>query len=187
MIEEIKRLRRKGLTFKNIAAELDTTVGKVQYQWRKYNKTPKETLEDQPRPMVKEHQLEMLRILQEANWNRKGLVPASSLSKWFTGGEQLFPFWLLVDIRRAPLYIKKHLKQNAKTVRLYDVTYLPHRERKAHFVQESLLESGKEALSWRVFQPSRSYMLELGVKLPNHEFFPLVRSNVVRIKEIEEQ
>ncbi|MBB6444925.1 DUF4912 domain-containing protein [Bacillus benzoevorans] len=187
MIEEIKKLRRKGLTFKKIAEELDTTVGKVQYQWRKYNHTQKEKPSEEPQPIVKIHQPELLRILQEANWNRKRLVPASFLSKWFTGGEQLFPYWTLVDVRRTPLYITKQLKQNAKVVRLYDVTYLPHGERSAHIVQESVLERGKEALAWRLFQPSRSYMLELGVKLSNKKFFPLVRSNVVRIKGIEEQ
>lgn len=186
MIEEIKKLRRKGLTFKKIAEELDTTVGKVQYQWRKYNNLKKENQEKDTNSLVQKHRPEMLRILLKANWNRKRLIPASSLTQWFSGGEQLFPYWILIDARRTPLYIKKQLKENAKAVRLYDVTYLPQGEQKAHFVQEALLERGKEALSWKAFQPSRSYMLELGVKLSNNEFFPLIRSNVVHIKGIEE-
>lgn len=38
MIEEIVKLRRKGLSFRKIAVELNSTVGKVQYQWKKYMK-----------------------------------------------------------------------------------------------------------------------------------------------------
>lgn len=35
MIDEIIKLRRRGLSFRKIASKLDTTVGKVQYQWTK--------------------------------------------------------------------------------------------------------------------------------------------------------
>lgn len=36
MIEEIIRLRTDGLSFRKIATELNTTVGKVQYRWHKW-------------------------------------------------------------------------------------------------------------------------------------------------------
>lgn len=181
MIEEIIKLRGKGLTFRKIAEELDTTIGKVQYQWRKYN-SQKEKPHEEVQLSVNIQKPEMLTILEKANWSRKNLVSVSFLSKWFTGGEQLFPYWYLIDSRRETLYLSKDYNQYPKAVRLFDVTYLPAADRSAHFVQESVLERGKEALAGRLFQPSRSYMLELGIKPSKNEFFPLVRSNVVRIK-----
>ncbi|MHC8522556.1 helix-turn-helix domain-containing protein [Rossellomorea sp. H39__3] len=39
MLEEIIKLREQGVSFRKIAKELDMTVGKVQYQWVKYQKT----------------------------------------------------------------------------------------------------------------------------------------------------
>lgn len=182
MIEEIIKLRGKGLTFRKIAEELDTTIGKVQYQWRKYSSQKKKPDEEEVQLSVNIQKHELLTILQKANWNQKKIIPVSFLSKWFTGGEQLFPYWLLIDSRREPLYITKDLDQYPKAVRLYDVTYFPATGRSAHFIQESVLERGKEALAGRLFQPSRSYMLELGIKPSKSEFFPLVRSNFVRIK-----
>ena len=36
MIEEIIKLREDGLSFRKIASQLNTTVGRVQYRWNKY-------------------------------------------------------------------------------------------------------------------------------------------------------
>ncbi|MDF2791708.1 MAG: hypothetical protein K0S80_4810, partial [Neobacillus sp.] len=36
MIEEIIKLREGGLSFRKIASQLNTTVGRVQYRWNKY-------------------------------------------------------------------------------------------------------------------------------------------------------
>ena len=36
MIKEIIKLREDGLSFRKIASQLNTTVGRVQYRWNKY-------------------------------------------------------------------------------------------------------------------------------------------------------
>src|SRR4051812_21229009 len=36
MIDEIIKLREDGLSFRKIASELNTTVGRVQYRWNKW-------------------------------------------------------------------------------------------------------------------------------------------------------
>lgn len=46
MITEIIKLKEQGVSFRRIAKELNTTVGKVQYQWVKYQKA----LENSPVP-----------------------------------------------------------------------------------------------------------------------------------------
>ena len=46
MIEEIIKLRGDGLSFRKIASQLNTTVGRVQYRWNKYVNTQGNQIED---------------------------------------------------------------------------------------------------------------------------------------------
>jgi len=131
LIEEITKLRGKGLTFRKIAEELDTTIGKIQYQWRKYNSQKDKPEEENVQLSVNLQKPEMLTILQKANWSRKRLIPVSFLSKWFTGGEYLFPYWNLIDSRRESFYTTADLTQYPKAVRMFDVTSLPAANRSA--------------------------------------------------------
>lgn len=39
MLEQIIKMKEQGLTTKQIAAQLDTTEGKIKYAWTKYRKS----------------------------------------------------------------------------------------------------------------------------------------------------
>lgn len=183
MIEEILTLRRKGLSFRKIAEELNTTIGKVQYQWRKYKKEQEQADTENNKQNTDIEKPELLPILEQAIWGRKKYVHVSCLSRWITGGEHLFPYWSLIDVRRKPVYLLQDYKQYPRAIRLLDVTYYPVAINNIRIVKEAVLESGQEALARRLFQPNCSYMLELGIKLSKNNFTPLFRSNVVHIKE----
>ena len=46
MLEEIIKLREDGLSFRKIASQLNTTVGRVQYRWSKYVNAQDKQIED---------------------------------------------------------------------------------------------------------------------------------------------
>src|SRR4051812_26315522 len=102
MIEEIKKLRRKGLSFRKIATELDTTIGKVQYQWTKYKKNEEQEVEDKDMTIVriKEENKSTIkkRSVRTRFWNKRKLIPTEHLTAWLISKNKLFIFWKLLEV-----------------------------------------------------------------------------------------
>jgi len=178
MIDEIKKLRRKGLSFRKIAEELDSTVGKVQYQWKKHKSSEgievstEETASSSNRMRVGTH-----------FWKKRILVPTEHLTAWLIDKNKLFVYWKLLDVKKdlVSSYFDKPFASYEQVLRIYDVTHILFNGSNAHQVQEVKLHKKQGISLLNELQPGRCYMTELGVKLSDREFFPLLRSNAVHI------
>jgi uncharacterized protein len=178
MIDEIKKLRRKGLSFRKIAEELDSTVGKVQYQWKKY----KDNEEIEVSTGEKASNSNETRIRTHF-WKKRILIPTEHLTAWLIDKNKLFVYWRLLDVKKdlVSSYFDKPFASYQKVLRIYDVTDILFNGSNAHQVKETKLYEKQGISLLNELQPNHCYITELGVKLSDHEFFPLLRSNAVHI------
>ncbi|MCQ6273694.1 DUF4912 domain-containing protein [Bacillus sp. V3B] len=178
MIDEIKKLRRKGLSFRKIAEELDSTVGKVQYQWKKHKESEKVAIATEE---TASHSNKMK--ICTRFWKKRILVPTEHLTAWIIDKNKLFVYWRLLDVKKdlVSSYFDKPFTSYQQVLRVYDVTNILFDGSNAHQVQEVELSEKQGISLLNELQPNRCYMTELGVELSDHKFFPLLRSNVVHI------
>src|SRR4051812_33518750 len=179
MIDEIKKLRRRGLSFRKIAEELDSTVGKVQYQWKKHRGSEE---------IVKEEKASCSNQakIRTHFWKKRILIPTEHLTAWLMDKNKLFVYWRLLDVKKdlVSSYFGKPFASYQRLLRIYDVTHILYDRSNAHQVEEIKLHTKQWISLLNELQPNRCYMIELGVKLSDHEFFPLLRSNVVHIPRL---
>ena len=186
MIEEIKKLRRKGLSFRKIADELDVTIGKVQYQWKKHKKNEESEAvhrsegDEQPKQQYD-------RILRTRFWTKQKLVSFEHLTAWLIAKNKLFIFWELLEVKKELVsdYFNRPFNSYPKVLKIYDVTHILFNGSNAHHVQEIILKDGQGESLLKELQPNRCYITELGIKRSENEFFPLLRSNAVHIPRTE--
>ncbi|WP_071395756.1 DUF4912 domain-containing protein [Bacillus tuaregi] len=180
MIEEIKKLRSMGLSFRKIADELHTTVGKVQYQWKKYQKR-EETLsaaKRKPIRIVRKGTIQA-RYLNKGRLNTK---EKEHLTAWILSENKLFIFWRLSEIKKDLVlaYFDQSVSSFQKVLRLYDVTETPFISNETPIL-EVKLEEGQAVSFLKQPQDNRCYLVEIGILVSGHRFFPLLRSNQVHI------
>jgi uncharacterized protein len=181
MIEDIKKLRRRGLSFRKIANELDSTVGKVQYQWSKYKKN--EENEDIIHNKQAKNPSNCKLSDRTHFWYKRKLPSNEHLTAWLVSKNKLFVFWRLLEEKKDLIsnYYDKPFNSYQKVIRIYDVTHILFNGNNAHQIREFILEEGQEKWIQNDLQPNRCYITELGIKLSESDFFPLLRSNAVHV------
>ncbi|RYI31450.1 DUF4912 domain-containing protein [Bacillus infantis] len=173
MQSEIIRLREKGLSFRNIAKELGTTRGKVQYQWMKHLKETEE----------KEDEKEQKQSVTEA-----GRLPPDCLMKeegiaaWQVQDGCIYSFWRTAAMKKslAASYFEVHVSELEDAIRLYDITSIIFNGSNAHSIQEHILAEGQNSSIFKNLAPDRSYCIEAGARIRGR-FIPFMRSNSVQI------
>ncbi|WP_394232957.1 DUF4912 domain-containing protein [Niallia oryzisoli] len=181
MIEEIMKLRSSGLSFRKIADELDTTVGKVQYQWKKYKKSEETKVEGKR----KQSKLFMKNIIQNRYLNRKklGKAEAEHLTAWILSGNKLFVFWHVLNVKKdlVSSYFDKPFNSFQKVLRIYDGTQILCHVSTVHPIQELKLQDGQAVSLLTKLKSDCIYIVEMGIVVSDDKFFPLLRSNSVHI------
>lgn len=177
-------LRRNGLSFRKIAKELDSTVGKVQYQWTKYMKTQKKKIENK-----KEDELEVKDKKPSIPEKIKQLRNSIPVIEWdeivalLISPTKVFVYWRLSFNKQhlVTFFYNRTFNNMKKVLRIYDITSIIFNGQNAHQVQEILLP--EESNNWilKGMKPNRCYCIEFGVKASEHEFLPLLRSNSIHI------
>jgi uncharacterized protein len=175
MIEEIKKLRREGLSFRKIAAELDSTVGKVQYQWTKYMKQ-EELKKTHPPRTNPETIVSRLTLKHYAG-------TTDHLTAWLISNHKVFVFWKLSEDKKDLItqYYGKHFSDYEMMIRFYDVTHVLFNGSNANGIQEVKIGHEQEQLVYDLIQSNRCYVVELGVKITHHQFLPLLRSSSLHV------
>jgi uncharacterized protein len=177
MIEEIIKLREDGLSFRKIASQLNTTIGRVQYRWNKYIKSL-ENNREVPSVEKKEHKDEN-NIDQSTN----DCTPIKGeLQVKLVTPRKVIVFW---EASRIPnkvlgLFYNKTFEEMVHIVRLYDVTDIIFTGNNAHHYYDITVPYNKGFWFIKGLTANRSYVAELGVKLNDKEFFPVLRSNSVQ-------
>ncbi|WP_158598213.1 DUF4912 domain-containing protein [Falsibacillus albus] len=190
MIEEILELRSKGLSFRKIAVQLNTTVGKVQYSWVKYQKSRKEKEEKEEMAIPA---MPKKKTVRKGKWKariHKIRAPRCDLHLTFSKYNRLFCYWTIdSSIIRSMLNYHQTSTDDARAVlRIFNVSGIPHfNGSNAHSYQDIMVKT--ESTDWYLneLQEGRSYCIEYGFLLPNDHFLPLVRSNTITIPCIDNQ
>lgn len=185
MITEIIKLKKQGVSFRKIAKELNTTVGKVQYQWVKYQKA----LEGKNEPVpveVMEKETPKKRV-GRASFGRK--IPrrmakkpsTTELSIMFSTSSRIYCYWNISQewIR----HVKDHFKMNPDpqpfVLRLYDITSISFNGHNHHHYSDTYVPFTESDWFVNGLKENRSYCMEIGLRLPSGDFVAFTRSNVL--------
>ncbi|WP_100372439.1 DUF4912 domain-containing protein [Bacillus sp. FJAT-45037] len=168
MIEDIVKLREKGFSFRKIAKELGTTVGKVQYRFQKHQEerqTKKEII-----LMPKEMRREL-----PASYERDELMllprTPTSLHAYFETSH--FTRQLIEHQMRTPWH------ELQKVLRLYDITAIDFNGHHSHRFVDADLPEVTNNWYFHGVEENRTYILDLGVRTRDHSFFSIMRSNPI--------
>jgi uncharacterized protein len=173
MIEQIIKLREEGLSFRKIAVELNTTVGRVQYRFNKwiqnqhgdetseFHKKESETSEDEPSfftPAMGVLQIQLVSPLKIAAFWDVSLLPK----------------------RLIKLYFNQNFEDLVNVIRIYDVKDIIFNGNNAHYFHEIAIPYQNGQLFIKGLKTNRSYIAELGVYLSEKFYFPLLRSSPIQ-------
>jgi uncharacterized protein len=185
VLNEIIKMREQGMSFRKIAKELETTVGKVQYQWVKYQRTM-ENGEAQPvaaKTAVKQSGKRMGRVKKKpALGSRKSNnIPGThDLTITYSTGTRIYCYWTIskewVD------HMKAHFNLDTASpyvLRLYDITSITFNGHNHHSFMDSYVPYSESDWFLNGLKENRSYCMDVGLRLPSGEFIAIKRSNVI--------
>ncbi|KAA0549411.1 DUF4912 domain-containing protein [Bacillus sp. BGMRC 2118] len=168
MIQDILKYRDQGLSFREIARELNSTVGKVHYSWTKYVKDHEIGNEDSP-----QLEFQLPQSLPSPNQDCMCLMVQNSTS--------LYLYW---DISKAKIQFietnfQKSFSSMTKYIKIYHITSILFNGHNAHREFEIALPEMTNNWFVREVEPNQTYIAELGVKTEEGTFFTIARSNPI--------
>lgn len=182
MLHDIIKLREDGLSFRRIAAELNTTVGKVQYRWNKWMEN--QECKGQQRVNSPETAAELS--------PERELLPAfipvkGELSVRLVSSQKIILFWEVSALADTVIesYFDICLSELVSVMRIYDVTDIIFDGKNAHHFYEITVPYKHGHWFVKGLTANRSYIAELGVLLPTTGYFPLLRSNCIQTPKLE--
>ncbi|MEH6994470.1 DUF4912 domain-containing protein [Neobacillus drentensis] len=177
MIEEIIKLREDGLSFRKIASHLNTTVGRVQYRWSKYINNLENNIE------VVSVEENTQREESELNHQTIDYTPVKGeLQVKLVTPRKVIVYWEAskVPVKVITSFYDRPFEELVHIVRIYDVTDIFFTGNNAHHYYDITVPYNQGYWFIKGLTANRSYMAELGVKLNENEFFPVLRSNSVQ-------
>jgi uncharacterized protein len=178
------KMTEEEYTFQKIAEDLHLTVDRVQSYWKNW--------------MGKQEDL-----LVNLNSNQTNLQdedpsqtnpPVTNIPQ-LQGKMQaeLIPprkaifFWDSSDLPKQffQYYFNIRFDELVPVIRIYDVTQIQFNGKNAHHFYEIPISYQQGYWIVKGLFSNRSYLAEVGVKLSNGSFFPLLRSNSIRIPKLE--
>ncbi|MCM3725121.1 DUF4912 domain-containing protein [Neobacillus cucumis] len=177
MIEEIIKLRGDGLSFRKIASELNTTVGKVQYRWNKWiEESNNEIKNELNRQSTKDSNSSDDSISPEFI-PLKGELKARIITP-----RKIILFWDISELPKKVIerFFNRKFEELVTVTRIYDVTNILFNGKNAHHFNEITVPYHSGHWFIKGLLENRSYIAELGVHITDNEFFPLYRSNCIQ-------
>lgn len=170
MINDIISFRRQGMSFRKIAQKLNSTVGKVHYQWTK-------NLQVESKQQIAISHQTLHKILERKTLPEQDYFLVSQLES----NQKIVSFWEIALWQKQLLtsYFNKDINQDLIILRLYDVTDLYFNGSNAHSYYEFQLKDTARNWTIKGIKQGRCYVTEIGYKIKNHQFFPILRSNTV--------
>jgi uncharacterized protein len=171
MINQIVQYRRQGMSFRKIAEKLNSTVGKVHYQWIKHG--------------LDESNIELQSTKKEiSNEIKTNIHPDIDSNNYLVAqlisDHKLVSNWKIASWQKdlSASYFD-HINQEIIILRLYDVTDIYFNGSNAHSTYEFQLM--KDTSNWTIkgIKLGRSYLTEIGYKVNQNQYFPILRSNAV--------
>ncbi|THG91439.1 hypothetical protein AJ85_05035 [Alkalihalobacillus alcalophilus ATCC 27647 = CGMCC 1.3604] len=203
LIEKIAELREKGYSFRKIAQELGTTVGKVQYRYHKYkeqvlsqhqvettvgqnNDLHAKKESQSPQDKSPDHgETPMITYYEPPSTYDKDSLVLLPKSPFI-----LHAFW---DIQLSTQQMVEHQFRKPwsslkKQLKIYDITAMHFDGHHAH--RSDTITLPEMTNNWYIseLEPNRTYLADYGVETDEGNFFSLIRSNAMdtsRIKKSE--
>ncbi|OIU70559.1 DUF4912 domain-containing protein [Rossellomorea aquimaris] len=187
MLDEIIIMREKGISFRKIAKELGTTVGKVQYQWVKYQRVLEsgsveiaaaETITEKKNTDVRVGRVKKKAALTSGKQSRRPIV--EDLTITYSTGSRIYCYWTVS--REWVNHLKDRFNMDVESpfvLRLYDITSIIFNGHNHHSYSDSFVPSSE--CDWFIngLKENRSYCMDLGMRAPSGEFIAIKRSNVI--------
>ncbi|CAM3674624.1 DUF4912 domain-containing protein [Cytobacillus oceanisediminis] len=176
MIDEIIKLRRRGLSFRKIARELDTTVGKVQYQWVKLVQNKAKRSREEPFQTKSPYQ---------GTDKKNASIIEDKINLTRISDEKIKVDWELSIYKENMVaqYFNRPISSWRKALRIYDVTGVIFDGGNAQSDHEVVLPDHHTEWIFKGLKPNRVYCIEMGMKLTENNFFPLLRSDALYTTE----
>ncbi|WP_064091495.1 DUF4912 domain-containing protein [Rossellomorea aquimaris] len=191
MIKEIIQLREQGMSFRNIAKELNSTVGKVQYAWVKFQKS------NQIPAVTTETKIQKKRVGKSTIGRVSSTKPlltkpmTNELTITYSTSSRIYCYWNIsfTWVKK----VKEHFDLDSTqplVLRLYDITSISFNGHNQHFHMDSLVPQTESDWFINGLKENRSYCLDVGFKLQSGDFIAITRSNVLhtpRTSNFQEQ
>ncbi|PAE43986.1 DUF4912 domain-containing protein [Bacillus sp. 7884-1] len=177
MIEEIIKLREDGLSFRKIASHLNTTVGRVQYRWSKYINNLENNIE-----VVSVEENTQMEVF-ELNHQTIDYTPVKGeLQVKLVTPRKVIVYWEAskVPAKVITSFYDRPFEELVHIVRIYDVTDIIFTGNNAHHYYDITVPYNQGYWFIKGLTANRSYVAEIGVKLNENEFLPVLRSNSVQ-------
>ncbi len=167
MIEEIIALKERGFTLKEIANELDLSVGKIQYRLRK------ERMIEEKKIVPKQFYRISREIPTAYKLDRIVALPQNPLC--------IYAYW---DIQSTTQHMISHQftkpwRELRKKLRVYDVSDLQFNGHNSHRFFDIQLPEMTNNWFIRNLEENRTYIVDVGVGSEHCDFFTIVRSNPI--------
>ena len=184
MIEEIIKLRSDGLSFRKIASELNTTVGKVQYRWNKWiedhnnEKTIELNRQSTKDPNSSDDSISTELIPLKGELKAKLVTP-----------RKIILFWDISELPKKIIerFFNRKFEELVTVTRVYDVTNLLFNGKNANHFNEITIPYQSGHWFIKGLAENRSYVAELGVYISDKLFFPIYRSNCIQTPTLDLQ
>jgi uncharacterized protein len=169
LIEDIVKLKERGLTLQEIAERMNMSLGKVQYRWNKYRQQLAPSAENPPPAKnLKKVKWSMPFEYQEAN---ACLMPRTP--------ESLYVYWSFSEAIKnmAEHHFRTKWEELPGVMKIYDVTDILFYGHNAHRTFE--IDLPPTTNNWFVhsLEPDRTYIADIGTRTFDGSFFTLLRSN----------
>jgi hypothetical protein len=173
VIQDIVKLRNEGLSFREIAREMNTTVGKIHYRWSKHLKEAEQTdnkVESPQKPLAVPHQIQL-----------PSSYDLDCLCAMVRNPTTIYLYWELSMIRKR--FLENNFSMDWSTMpkflRVYHVTSILFNGHNAH--REFDIPVPEMTNNWFIsdLEPNQTYIVDLGIQKENGSFFTILRSNPI--------
>ncbi|WP_409251364.1 DUF4912 domain-containing protein [Bacillus sp. SCS-153A] len=191
MLEQIIQYRRQGLSFRKIAKEMNTTVGKVQYQWVKYQRTldtaksvvaaasekTEEKIEKEQKPKPKRQGKYKGRV----SLKKDVLKPLKAeLTVMFSDSTRILCYWDIPGsiVKQVREFQGLNEDQFHYCLRVFDITSISFNGHNHHSHTDIILHPQSSHWFVNSLKPNRAYCVEYGIVEENGRYTGITRSSV---------
>ncbi|MGI1805210.1 DUF4912 domain-containing protein [Exiguobacterium sp. TDN 0502] len=197
MLEQIIKMKEQGLTTKQIAAQLDTTEGKVKYAWTKYRKSlagqsstavpkvkPKTVKQTKKRGSADLDVVPAVHVMPSLERDAFGMATHYEddiLHAIVQSPTALYVYWELSELSKQLLETHYHTAFDSfrKELRIIDVTLVDYEQGQANRTYQFELPEMTNAWFVRPVTPNTTYIIEWGIQTIDGDFVPVLRSKPV--------
>jgi uncharacterized protein len=169
LIEDIVKLKERGLTLQEIAERMNMSLGKVQYRWNKYRQQQSPPGENSA-PSVE---------LKKENWTMPFEYKEANACLLPRTPESLYVYWSFSESIKnmAEHHFRTKWEELPDVLKIYDVTDILFYGHNAHRTFEIDLPPMTNNWFLHSLEPDRTYIADIGTRTFDGSFFTLLRTN----------